>query len=53
MSKVEAIKTYFSTPERAVVNKEILELRKSMTEAEWLAFAGECAKALGVTLDAN
>lgn len=47
MGNVEAIKTYFSQNSRPVENKEVLELRKSISKDEWDAMGKACAAALG------
>ena len=49
MTKSIAIKTYMSTPEYPVENKELMELMKKDKEGyNWMAV--ECAKQLGVEL---
>lgn len=53
VGKVEAVKNYFNKETtRPVENREILELRKSMKDDEWEAFAKACAEGLGDTLQA-
>lgn len=47
MTSMEAIKTYFSDGCRPVENKELMELRKSMSAEEWQKFGQDCAKACG------
>lgn len=52
LGNVEAIKRYFGQT-RSVENKEILELRKSMSKEDWERMAKECCVALGAEYKPN
>ena len=47
MTTIEAIKTYFGKDCRPVENKELLELKKGLSNEEWQKMGQDCAKALG------
>lgn len=53
MSTIEAIKKYFSTPERPVTNQELMELKRGTKVEEWEKLGQDCAKALGETWAKN
>lgn len=51
MTNAEAIKTYFSSPnkygtERAVTNQELMALKKGIPQSEWDEMAKDCLTAL-------
>ena len=48
MSSMIAIKTYFSEGCRPVENKELIELKRAISQTEWDTMGADCAAALGV-----
>jgi hypothetical protein len=50
ITKLEAVKRFFSVPEKPVTNEEIRLLMKACGPVDFAAFAAECAAALGETL---
>lgn len=49
MSTIEAVKKYFSTPERPVTNQELMELKRALKSEEWDQFGKDTCAALGET----
>ena len=51
VSTGKVLQEFFSTPEHPITTKELIDLRKA-DPTGYMEIAQECAKALGVELDA-